>query len=112
MRLVILILCALIAAGVFAVMLFAIWRSHHRASPAASSRQSLAMELVWAAIPCLMIVAAAFPAVIVIAAGSAGDSRALFGKWLNAESRRREVRSAPSNVPGAPTGRLQKGGVS
>lgn len=109
MRLIILILCALIAAGVFAVMFFAIWRSHPRASPAASSRRSLAMELVWAAIPCLMIVAAAFPAVIVIAAGSAGDSRALFGKWL---SRAREVRSAPSNVPRVPTGRLQKGGVS
>lgn len=112
MRLVILMLCALIAAGVFSLMLFAIWRSHRRASPAASSRQSLAMELVWAAIPCLMIVAAAFPAAIAIAAGSAGDSRALFGKWLSAASRAREVRSAPSNVPGVHTGRLQKGGVS
>jgi heme/copper-type cytochrome/quinol oxidase subunit 2 len=66
MRLSILILCALVAAGVFAVMFFALWRSHRRASPAACSRQSLAMELVWAAIPCLMIVAAAIPAVIAI----------------------------------------------
>jgi hypothetical protein len=33
MRLIILILCALIAACVFAVMFFAIWRSHRRASP-------------------------------------------------------------------------------
>jgi hypothetical protein len=58
------------------------------------------MELMWATIPCLMIVAAAFPAVITIATGSAGDSRALFGKWLSAELRARDVRPAPSNVTG------------
>jgi heme/copper-type cytochrome/quinol oxidase subunit 2 len=85
MRLSILILCALIAAGVFAVMFLAIWRSRRRASPAAGPRQSLAMELMWAAIPCLTIVAAAFPAIIANAAGNAGDSRALFGKWIRAE---------------------------
>jgi len=79
-RLTILILCALIAAGVFAVMFFALWRSHRRASPGACFRQSFATELMWAAIPCLMILAAASPAVIAIATGSAPESRALFGK--------------------------------
>ena len=64
MRLVILIVCALVAVGVFATMFVAIWSSHRAASP---SRQSLAVELVWAAIPCLMIIVAAIPAVIAIA---------------------------------------------
>lgn len=66
MRLLILILCALVAAGIFATMFLAIWSSHATASPAPTLRQSLASELVWAAIPCLMIVAAAIPAVIAI----------------------------------------------
>ena len=76
MRRIILILCALIAAGVFAAMFFVIWSSHRRASPAPSYRESLASELVWAAIPCLIIVAAAFPAVAAIALGSAGGYNA------------------------------------
>ena len=76
MRRIMLILCALIAGGVFAAMFFAIWRSHRRASPAPSYRQSLASELVWAAIPCLIVVAAAFPAVAAIAAASAGGYNA------------------------------------
>jgi len=67
MRLVILMVCALVAAGVFATMFLAIWSSHRAAPPAPAFRQSLASELVWAAIPCLMIVVAAIPAVIAIA---------------------------------------------
>ena len=66
MRLAILTMCMLVAAGVFATMFLAIWRSHRDASHARSSRQSLWLELVWAAIPCLMIVAAATPAVIAV----------------------------------------------
>ena len=85
MRFAILTLCALVALGVFATMFAAIWSSRRDGSDARSARQHLAMELVWAAIPCLMIVAAAIPAVIAIAAPSAGDSRALSGNSQNAE---------------------------
>jgi heme/copper-type cytochrome/quinol oxidase subunit 2 len=67
MRLVVMGMCALVAIGVFAAMFVSIW-STHRASGAAPTafRQSFAMELAWAAIPCLMILAAAVPAVIAI----------------------------------------------
>ena len=85
MRFAILTLCALVALGVFATMFAAIWSSRRDGSDAPSARQHLATELVWAAIPCLMIVAAAIPAVIAIAAPSAGDSRALSGSSQNAE---------------------------
>ena len=82
MRLIILMACVLVAAGVFTAMFFAIWSSHRAASQAASSRHSLATELVWAAIPCLMIVAAAYPAVRAVTASSPGDSRAFSGNSL------------------------------
>ena len=85
MRLIILIVCALVASGVFAQMFFAIWNSR-REVRSASSRRSVAMEFVWTTIPCLMIVAAASPAAIAIAGAGAGDSRALLGKWLSSES--------------------------
>ena len=73
MRLVILGMCALVAAGVFAAMFVSIWST--RRGPAASTavRQSFATELVWAAIPCLMMLAAAIPAVIAIASAHSGD---------------------------------------
>ena len=66
MRLAILTMCILVAAGVFATMLLSIWSSRRDASHPPSFRQNLAAELVWAAIPCLMIAAAAIPAVIAI----------------------------------------------
>lgn len=74
MRLVVIGMCALVAAGVFAAMLVSIWATRHRddAHPHAL-RQSVAIELVWAAIPCLMILAAAVPAVIAIVAAHTGD---------------------------------------
>ena len=66
MRLFILEMCALVSAGVFAAMFFAIWRTR-RARPARTAlRQHFASELVWAAIPCLMMLAAAIPAAIAI----------------------------------------------
>ena len=66
MRLVILAMCSLVAAGVFAAMFLAIW-STRRAAPAPGLfRQSFVSELVWAAIPCLMMLAAAIPAAIAI----------------------------------------------
>jgi heme/copper-type cytochrome/quinol oxidase subunit 2 len=59
-------MCALLAAGVFSAMFLSIWST--RRAPAADDilRQRLAAELVWAAIPCLMMLAAAIPAVIAI----------------------------------------------
>ncbi len=74
MRLVILGMCALVATGVFAAMFVSIWSTRHRddAHPPAL-RQSVAMELVWAAIPCLMILAAAVPAVIAIVSAHTSD---------------------------------------
>lgn len=67
MRLVVTGMCALVATAVFAAMFVSIWSTRHRndAYPPAL-RQSVAMELAWAAVPCLMILAAAAPAVIAI----------------------------------------------
>ena len=65
-RLVMLGMCALLAAGVFSTMFLSIWST--RRAPAAEDTlpQHLAAELVWAAIPCLIVLAAAIPAVIAI----------------------------------------------
>ena len=73
MRLVILGMCALLAIGVFTAMFVSIWST--RPAPAAppAFRQSVVRELVWAAIPCLMMLAAAIPAVIAIVSGQTGD---------------------------------------
>ena len=70
MRLIILILCVLVAVGVFATMFLSIWSSRPGDASQRSGRQHVAAEFVWAAIPCLMIVAAAIPAVIAIASSS------------------------------------------
>jgi heme/copper-type cytochrome/quinol oxidase subunit 2 len=66
MRLVLLGLCSLVAAGVFAVMFLAIWGTRRAAERAPTFGQNLASELVWAAIPCLIVLAAAIPAVMAI----------------------------------------------
>jgi cytochrome c oxidase subunit II len=67
MRLAVLLICVLIAAGVFAAMFVAIWRSKRAAAPTPALHQGFAVELIWAMIPCLIIVAAAAPAVIAVA---------------------------------------------
>jgi len=66
MRLTILTMCALISAGVFATMLLSIRNARLNDLCPDAVRQSLAVELVWAAIPWLMIVAAALPAATAI----------------------------------------------
>jgi heme/copper-type cytochrome/quinol oxidase subunit 2 len=71
MRSAILTLCILVAAGVFVTMFLAIWSTRRDASRPASFHQSLAAEFVWAAIPCLMLLAAAIPAILAIT--SQGD---------------------------------------
>jgi heme/copper-type cytochrome/quinol oxidase subunit 2 len=73
MRLVILGMCALVAAGVFAAMFLAIWSTRRAPAAPTAFRQSFATELVWAAIPCLMMLAAAIPAVIAIVSAHTGD---------------------------------------
>jgi heme/copper-type cytochrome/quinol oxidase subunit 2 len=70
MRLTILTMCILVVAGVFAAMLLSLWSSRRDGSRPLSSQQELAGELVWAAIPCLMILAAAIPAVMAIVQSS------------------------------------------
>jgi heme/copper-type cytochrome/quinol oxidase subunit 2 len=95
MRLLILTLCALVAVGVFATTFLSIWSSRRGVARQHSARQNVAAELVWAAIPCLMIVAAAIPAVIAIATSSPGDPRALSGNSRNAEPLKPE-RSTPA----------------
>jgi heme/copper-type cytochrome/quinol oxidase subunit 2 len=60
-------MCALVAAGVFGAMFVSIWSTRpHAGADASALRQSIAVEFVWAAIPCLMILAAAIPAVIAV----------------------------------------------
>lgn len=66
MRLVVLTICTLVAAGVFATMFVSLWSSRRDPSRPQTFAQSLASELVWIAIPCLMMLAAAIPAVIAI----------------------------------------------
>jgi len=73
MRLVVMGMCALIAAGVFAAMFVSIWSTRRAPAAPTALRQSLAAELVWAAIPCLMMLAAAVPAVIAIVSAHTGD---------------------------------------
>jgi heme/copper-type cytochrome/quinol oxidase subunit 2 len=67
MRLAILMVCSVVTAGVFAAMFLAIWSARRKESHPPSFRQNLAAELVWAAIPCLIILSAAIPAAISIA---------------------------------------------
>jgi len=64
MRLVILAMCALLAAGMVATMFLAIWSTRPVSASLTAFRQSLAAELVWAAIPGLMVLAAAILAVV------------------------------------------------
>ena len=66
MHAVILALC-MVAAGVFAAMFRAVVSYRRTAKPRCSHR-SAAVELMWAAIPCLMLIACAAPAVKLIMA--------------------------------------------
>jgi cytochrome c oxidase subunit II len=69
MRIMIFEMSALLAAGVFGVMLLSIWSTRGSADRAPSFHQSIVAELVWTLIPCLMVTAAAIPAAIAIVAG-------------------------------------------
>ena len=104
MRLLILTLCVLVVVSVFAIMLLSIWSSRRGET---SARQGIVAELVWAAIPCVMIVAAAIPAVMAVASSSPGEPRALSGtsqvavpvKEQSAASAAARLLAAPVRVP-------------
>ena len=64
MQIVLLVMCALFGAGVFAAMFLAIRPTRRASESLPVFRQSFATELVWAAIPCLMILAAAIFAML------------------------------------------------
>jgi heme/copper-type cytochrome/quinol oxidase subunit 2 len=68
MRITILALCALLAAGVFATALLALYGSRPAADCDARLRRSTATELVWTLIPFLMMLAAAIPAAVAVIA--------------------------------------------
>jgi cytochrome c oxidase subunit 2 len=67
MRIIILGMCTMIAAGVFAAMVCAVC-THRRNSYPPHFHSRVVVELIWAAIPCVMLVACAFPAAKLIIA--------------------------------------------
>ena len=77
MRVIVFVLCALFTLGIFVTMLVSIWSTRDRGETQLRHGQSLAGELVWAAIPCLMIIAAAIPAGVAILTPSSAGPREL-----------------------------------
>jgi heme/copper-type cytochrome/quinol oxidase subunit 2 len=72
MRGVILGMCAVVAAGVFLAMYLSVWSTRDHPERA-TFRQHIVSELVWVTIPILMLIAAAFPAVIAVMSGAAAQ---------------------------------------
>ena len=72
MRFILLGLCGLLAVGVFSTMFLSLWSTRRCAARAGAFRQSLATEFIWTAIPCLMMLAAAIPAVVAVVLGRSG----------------------------------------
>jgi heme/copper-type cytochrome/quinol oxidase subunit 2 len=68
MRVVILGVCGVVAAGVFLMMYLSMW-STRRPDGAATYRQHIVSEFVWLTIPILMLIAAAVPAAMAIMSG-------------------------------------------
>jgi hypothetical protein len=64
MRVAMLGVCALLASGVFAAMFLAICRARHASDAPSRVRPGLTGELLWAAVPCLMVIAAVTPAAV------------------------------------------------
>jgi heme/copper-type cytochrome/quinol oxidase subunit 2 len=62
--------CGIIAGGAFLAMYLAIWSARHDPERAPAFRQPIVSELVWATVPILMLIAAAFPAAIAIISGA------------------------------------------
>jgi heme/copper-type cytochrome/quinol oxidase subunit 2 len=70
MRSVVLVVCGIIAGGAFLAMYLAIWGTRDDPARAPAFRQHIVSELIWATIPILMLLAAAFPAAIAIVSGA------------------------------------------
>lgn len=71
MRAAILVMCAIVAMGVFVAMYLAIWSTRDDPARRSAFRQHVVSEFVWATIPLLMLLAAAVPAATaVFSAGS------------------------------------------
>jgi len=66
MRVIILAIFTLLAAGIFTAMFMSIWSARCSADRASDYRQGVVAEFVWAVIPCLILIAAAIPAAIEI----------------------------------------------
>jgi heme/copper-type cytochrome/quinol oxidase subunit 2 len=66
MRVLILGMCGVVAAGVFLAMYLSVWSSRDDPGSTAAFRRNVVSELVWVTIPILMLVAAAIPAVTAI----------------------------------------------
>lgn len=66
MRGVILCMCGIVAGGVFLAMYLSVWSTRDHPGRSAAFRQHVVSELVWATIPILMLVAAAFPAALAV----------------------------------------------
>jgi hypothetical protein len=69
MRGVMLIVCGVIAAAAVVLMYRAIWSTRDDPARVSAFRQPIVSELFWATIPLLMLLAAAFPAVMAVISG-------------------------------------------
>jgi len=66
-------MCTFVAAGVVATGFLAIWSTRRTSDVGNRFRQGAASEIVWAVIPCLMVLAAAILGAIAIAASRAAN---------------------------------------
>jgi hypothetical protein len=64
-----LVVCGGIAAATFVAMYRAIWSTRNDPARVSAFRQSIVSELFWSTIPLLMLLAAAFPAVMAMISG-------------------------------------------
>lgn len=55
-------MCIIIAAAVFLAMFYAIWHYRRDADHGTQFHRRAAVEWVWAAVPCMMLIACAVPA--------------------------------------------------
>ena len=69
MRGVMLVVCGVIVAAAVMVMYRAIWNTRNDAARVSAFRHRVVSELFWASIPVLMLLAAAFPAVMAVISG-------------------------------------------
>jgi heme/copper-type cytochrome/quinol oxidase subunit 2 len=66
----VLMMCGIVAGGAFLAMYLAIWSTRDDPARAPEFRQHIVSELIWASIPILMLLAAAFPAVMTVISGT------------------------------------------